>query len=499
MVAMKRTTAAVVAPKKSPGSRPKTEAEVEHEDVEEQQEEVEASIGEEPEEPEEQMSEEQRFQEAEEAERARRVKELKAMPVGDLKELVAGKGLDAGIKADMVEAIVAFEAKGRADAREHEAKRREVVVGKLKEFEGQSVSELSKQCAAIGIKGNMSKQQRVEHLLKHWQQADGVDKALAQMAKDERKRALESMNANALQELCAKADVDPFVAEVMVDRISKREHEMGHYSRPVPVKSAEATPEAEANTDMVTALLESEKNRKREKEISSQQEEAASSKRKEFRAMTVDELRSALSSKGVEPMGKKEEMVEALFSISVQEDAVVARKSELKNLSVQELKDLLTGKGLETGTKNEMVETLFSYEANLREELKAWQAKAAEVLAQKKDEFEAKSNAELKDLCSSKGLKLGTGKEDRVERLLEEVQRSSEFDATVAQVARKARKDVLSGMAKQELVQLCAKLSIDPLVKEILVERLLAHEAECGPVVDEATEPAAKKARTLKK
>eukprot|EP00927_Polykrikos_kofoidii_P053740 TRINITY_DN482_c0_g2_i2.p1 TRINITY_DN482_c0_g2~~TRINITY_DN482_c0_g2_i2.p1 ORF type:complete len:514 (-),score=162.77 TRINITY_DN482_c0_g2_i2:171-1619(-) len=482
MVAMKRKAVSVVK---------QTESEVEPEVVEEHHEEIE--------EPEEQVSEEQRLQEAEDAERARRVKELKAMPVGDLKELVAAKGLDTGNKADMVEATVAFEAKGRADARELEAKRRGVVVGKKDELLGQSVSELSKQCAAIGIKGNMSKQQRVEHLLKQWLQADGVDKALAQMAQDERKRALESMNMHTLQELCAKAGVDPFVAEVMVDRISRREHEMGHYLRPAPAKTAEATPEAEANTDMVTALLESEKNRKREKEISSQQEEAALSKRKELRAMTVEELKSALSSKGADVTGKKEEMVEALFAISIREDAVAARKSELKNLSMQELKDLLTGKGLETGSKIEMVETLLSHEANLREELEAWQAKAAEVLAQKKDEFEAKSNAELKDLCSSKGLKLGVGKEERVERLLEEVQRSGEFDAAVAQAARKVRKGVLSGMAKQELVQLCGKLSIDPSVKEILVERLLAHEAECGPVVDEAMAPAAKKTRTLKK
>merc|ERR1712194_235591 len=44
---------------------------------------------------------------------AARRKELTAMAVGDLKQLVESKGLEAAKKEDMVEAIVKLEAKGR--------------------------------------------------------------------------------------------------------------------------------------------------------------------------------------------------------------------------------------------------------------------------------------------------------------------------------------------------------------------------------------------------
>mmetsp|Transcript_107816 Transcript_107816/g.337611 ORF Transcript_107816/g.337611 Transcript_107816/m.337611 type:complete len:286 (-) Transcript_107816:202-1059(-) len=285
----------------------------------------------------------------------------------------------------------------------------------------------------------------------------------------------------------------------MVDRISKREHEMGRYLRPAPAKSDEAALSAEAKTDMVTALLETEKNRKRERELVTQQEEAAANRRKELRAMTVDELKGALSSRGAEPTGKKEEMVEALFELYVQEDVVAARKAELQSLSAQELKELLTSKGLETGSKGEMVETVLSYEAKLQEELQAWNAKAAEVIAQRKEEFDAKTNVELKELCASKGLKLGNAREERVERLVEDLQQSGEIDAAVTRAARKTRREALNTLGKEDLVELCAKLGIDPLVKEVLVERILSYEAECGPLVAEAAAPAAKKARSSKK
>eukprot|EP00973_Karenia_brevis_P064542 8967223-Karenia_brevis.AAC.1 len=63
---------------------------------------------------------------AEEEAVAARTQELKAMLVSDLKELVKSKGLDTGLKPDMVAAVLAFEAKERDAARALAAKAKEI-------------------------------------------------------------------------------------------------------------------------------------------------------------------------------------------------------------------------------------------------------------------------------------------------------------------------------------------------------------------------------------
>merc|ERR1719272_2031920 len=124
----------------------------------------------------------------------------------------------------MIKALLKHEAKARVGAREQKTKIRTVVVKKKQELEGNSPSELSKLCDAAGIKCK-SKEERVQRLLVHWQENDGVDKALTQIAQEERMQELNALDDNQLQKLCQKTGVDPFVKEIMVDRISKRENE----------------------------------------------------------------------------------------------------------------------------------------------------------------------------------------------------------------------------------------------------------------------------------
>merc|ERR1711904_367541 len=95
-----------------------------------------------------------------------RTKELKALHVDQLKELVSSKGLKLGKKEAMVEAVVAEEAKARADVREHAARIRAVMVNKKDELEALSVQELKDLCTAKGITGVLAKPARVELLLK---------------------------------------------------------------------------------------------------------------------------------------------------------------------------------------------------------------------------------------------------------------------------------------------------------------------------------------------
>merc|ERR1719321_1179830 len=104
----------------------------------------------------------------------------------------------------MIKSLLKFEAKARAAAREQKAKIRDVVVKKKQELEAKSLPELSKLVDAIGIKGLRSKEERVQRLLVHWQETDGVDKALARIAEDERKQDLHAMDVSKLQKFCAK-------------------------------------------------------------------------------------------------------------------------------------------------------------------------------------------------------------------------------------------------------------------------------------------------------
>jgi len=373
-----------------------------------------------------------------------------------------------------------------------------VVVKKKQELEACSPSELGNLCYTIGMKGLKSKEERVQRLLVHWQENDGVDKALLQIAQEERMRELQALDNNQLQKLCNKVGVDPFVTEIMVDRISKTESMMGCYSRPsLPQEQA---PSAQQSSDMVEALLANEAQRKREQEVRSLQEEKLSQKRKEIKSLSIEDLKKRLTKKGLESSGKKEDLVEVLFLDAVQEDSILARQSELKSKSLQELKELVARLGFETGAKEQMIKTLLAHEAKCRQNLKAFESKIGEAVAQKKEELDAKTNGELKGMCATKGLAVGGGKDDKIERLVQEVQKDGGLDKIVSVNIRNKRKQELLSMDKSAVVALCEKTGVDPAVKDVMVERIMSHESEAGTVIAMTNaEPATKKARASKK
>merc|ERR1719487_2815185 len=103
---------------------------------------------------------------------------------------------------------------------------------------------------------------------------------------------------------------------------------------------------------------------------------------KEFKSMSVDELKKRLVKKGLGATGNKESMLRALFLASMQEDALAKRKSQLCSKSQQELKELLSRNGLETGPKEKMVKTALAYEEKCRKDLKAFEDQVQEVLDQ---------------------------------------------------------------------------------------------------------------------
>merc|ERR1712139_18851 len=97
-------------------------------------------------------------------------------------------------------------------------------------------------------------------------------------------------------------------------------------------------------------------------------------------------------------------------------------------------------------------------------------------------DLESKTGTELKELCVSKGLKAAVASADCVERLLEAAKASGEIDEKLAVLNQDARRKELMNMHMDSLLKLCKETATDPLVKEVMVERLLAHEGESGRI-----------------
>jgi len=432
--------------KKPAGAQAKKQADVVEEEEEDEDEEEQEDGDEEEEE--EEISPEKALAKKEEEIKVERTKELKSMYMADLKELVAENGLATGAKEAMIKALLKHEAKTRAETRAQESKIRGVVVKKKEELEGKSMADLAKLCESIGSKGAKGKPDRVAALLMHWQKNDGVEKALTQMALDERRVELATMDSESLRKMCDK------------------------------VKALQ-------NVDMVDALLANEQTRKKEKQM----EDAVANKKKELKSMGVDELKKALTAKGLDASGKKDDMVEALFASKLQDEALAARKSELKKMALPELKTLLSNQGLDTAAgKDKMIQAILAHEKKREEELQLFDKKVEEVVEQRKQELQRKSNAELKSLCQKNGLAIGGGKEERVERLVDEVRNDGSIEKDVSKIIRGTKKEEFMRMEKDELLSLCEKMEVDPFVKDVMIERILCFESETG-------EPVSKKQR----
>jgi len=426
-------------------------------------------------------------------------KELKSMHVDELKELVVRNGLETDKKENMIEAIVSHEANARAKIRKHEDNIRAAVVNKKEELEGMSATDLKELCASKGITGALTKQDRVAQLLKLWQDADGIDKTLAKMSHDARDAELTAMAKETLKRICDKAGVNPLINVVMIDRIMDHEIADGRFATPV-LKKVDELPKDTTTGDLVANLLANEASRKKEMELKRQKKEKDENKRNELRAMSMEELKKWLTKKGKEPEGKKDDLVEACFAVYVQEEATASRRDELKSLSADDLRKAVLNNGLEFNRNNgKMIESLLAHEAKVRDAAHVHKVKSQEVLKkalkEKKVELESKAATELKDLCTSKGLKAGSGKEDRVERLLEAAAAEVEVDKLVAMMDRSSRRDELLTMDQESLQKICVEIGVDPLVKEIMIERILSHERDHGLIKLDG-EPAPKKMRT---
>merc|ERR1712039_785648 len=187
----------------------------------------------------------------------------------------------------------------------------------------------------------------------------------------------------------------------------------------------------------------------------------------------------------------------AAFHLAKEEQAIEERKHELKAMGMKELKQLLTTHGLEApGKVPDMVTAVLKYEQRVQEEIRAYEAKVKEMTEQKKDEFERMSLNDLKQLLVAKGLKAGVGKTDRAQRLAEEAQKDGSIAKKVSQLTRVERKQQLLAMEKPAVLDLCSELDIDPLMKDVMVQRIMSYEAD---IADGFLEAELKKRKTSKK
>merc|ERR1712039_28577 len=179
--------------------------------------------------------------------------------------------------------------------RAHEEKIRSVIEQKSKEFEAMPIGELRKRA---DLSGRVAKTECIQVLLKAWQQEDGVDKALKAVALNDRRQELLSKDNAFLLKQCDKTGIDPYVLEVMVDRILEHETRHDKYAPPAPLAEDKPVETAKKGGDLVDALLASEASRKRDLELQKEKEAAQKAKVKELSAMSLDALKKMLSGKG---------------------------------------------------------------------------------------------------------------------------------------------------------------------------------------------------------
>jgi hypothetical protein len=154
---------------------------------------------------------------------ANRMTELNAMSKAALRELLSSLGLKAGIKRDMVDKLLAHEAKMREEARARKARAQDVLAEKKKELEARSGEELRQLCADKGLKLGYTKQERVERLLANFEEEGGVELILGEQDLERRREDLCFMDTADLLQMCHSAGIDPFVKEVLVERIIRHE------------------------------------------------------------------------------------------------------------------------------------------------------------------------------------------------------------------------------------------------------------------------------------
>merc|ERR1712151_246657 len=120
-----------------------------------------------------------------------------------------------------------------------------------------------------------------------------------------------------------------------------------------------------------------------------------------------------------------------------------------------------------------MIQQILALEAKEREEVRAQEERVSAVVADMRKDLSTKGNDILKELCRAKELALGGSKTDKIDRLLEAAKQGGDVDNVLKQKAMDERRTELLALGKDGLFDLCQQKGVDPLVKEVMVERIL--------------------------
>lgn len=143
-------------------------------------------------------------------------------------------------------------------------------------------------------------------------------------------------------------------------------------------------------------------------------------------------------------------------------------KTELVERLVDKEKEIL---------RCDMVKSALAFEAKARADARAHEAKVRDVVSKMRKDFALKTNQELKDMCVSRGIKPGASKKERMDRLVSRAREDGEVEKVLAGMARDERRNELLSMDDQALMNLCTTRGVNPLVKAIMVDRLLLSES----------------------
>merc|ERR1712228_9594 len=87
------------------------------------------------------------------------------------------------------------------------------------EFASKTRPELMELCARKGLKKCGSKDELVARVFEQAKTEGRVDEVMAGLVRDARRQHLQTLDKGQLQHLCDQKGVDPFVKEVMVERL----------------------------------------------------------------------------------------------------------------------------------------------------------------------------------------------------------------------------------------------------------------------------------------
>lgn len=312
---------------------------------------------------------------------AARKKELSSMTKDNLKKVADASGLKTRAKAtssQLVASILAHEARERAEVTMRKVNMRAVVSQKKAALEFLDITELKQLCVDIGVREKMSHGDYVEKLLTHWQQTNGIEKALNKLADDARKNELFHLEKVELRAMCDEIGENPLVDEVLIERLIAKETKDGHFSRPQPSRDQTPFMDESRSEGILAAIFARQVALNKKKEFECKASDVIEKKRTALETMTLAELAKKCDRRGLDYRKKhitKTDLKRMLLEEekkSGEVDKVIAmeakrqRRDELSAMDKPELHALCQDHGVDMLVKEIMVERIFWHEDRKR-------------------------------------------------------------------------------------------------------------------------------------